>query len=121
MWRAGTAMTVHYYTQPLPNPLSVHAHRLPRVAHRAACVGTFVVEILLPLGAFMPLRILRLVTCASFIGLNLAINLTVRPQRARVNPTQTPPLPTSARSPIGETIIQRSQHDPSTLHGAAWP
>ena len=76
MWRAGTAMEVHYWVQPLPNPLSAWAHRLPRTAHRAAVLGTFTVEILLPLGTFVPLRSVRLITCAAFLALNGAINLT---------------------------------------------
>ena len=59
MWRGGTAMEVHYWTQPLPNPLSRHAHWLPPAMHRLACAATLVVELVLPLLGALPLRAAR--------------------------------------------------------------
>ena len=76
MWRAGSAMEVHYWTQPLPNPLSRAAHRLPPAAHRLACVGTLAVEVVLPAAGAMPLRLARAVACAGFVAINVCINLT---------------------------------------------
>lgn len=76
MWRAGTAMSVHHWTQPLPNPLSARAHRLPRLVHRASVVGTLIVEIVLPTLSLIPYQPLRLLACIGFTGLNAAINLT---------------------------------------------
>ena len=76
MWRAGTAMQSHYYTQPLPNPMSIVAHRLPAALHRLTCRATFFVEIALPLVGALPLQAARLLACAGFVGINVAINLT---------------------------------------------
>ena len=76
MWRAGTAMDVHYWTQPLPNPLSSVMHHLPPVLHRLACVGTLIIEILLPALGALPLQSARAVACAGFLGINVAINLS---------------------------------------------
>lgn len=76
MWRDRTAMSVHYWTQPLPNPLSRWAHRLPPSCHQASVLGTFLVEIALPVASFVGVRPLRLLACACFLGINAAINLT---------------------------------------------
>ena len=78
MWRAGTAMEVHYWTQPLPNPLSSTAHRLPKTAHRLACLGTFAVEVGLPILGGLPMlpKLARLLAFSGFVGINLAINLS---------------------------------------------
>ena len=65
-----------YFTQPLPNPLSGWAHRLPAVAHRAAVLGTLLIEIVMPLCAYLPHRTARYLTCASFVGLHAVINLS---------------------------------------------
>ena len=76
MWRAGTAMEVHYWTQPLPNPLSAWAHHLPRVTHRLAVLGTLAVELVLPTLSYARLWPARLFAFVGFVGLNCAINLT---------------------------------------------
>ncbi len=47
-WRKFTALDVHYFTQPLPNPLSWYAHHQPRWLSRATCFLTLFIEIVLP-------------------------------------------------------------------------
>ena len=81
MWTDGTAMTVHYFTQPLPNRWSYYAHHMPLWFHRFSVVSTFVVEILLPYLIFLPslhpgLSNLRYIAWFGFNSLNLAINTT---------------------------------------------
>ena len=44
-WRDATALTYHYFTQPLPTRLGWFAHQLPRAFHEAACHGMFAVEL----------------------------------------------------------------------------
>jgi hypothetical protein len=74
MWQELSSMTVHYYTQPLPNRLSYYAHHLPLCVHQLSVVGTFVVEIIMPYLIFVPHC--RYVAWFSFNALNLAINTT---------------------------------------------
>lgn len=47
-WRDLTALQFHYWTQPLPNPLSPFVHALPDWSHLLATLLTFVVELILP-------------------------------------------------------------------------
>lgn len=47
-WRDGTALMYHYWTQPLPNPLSMTFHRLPAWFHQVSVGLMFAVELLLP-------------------------------------------------------------------------
>ena len=77
MWRAGTAMEC-VQTQQLPNPLSSTAHRLPKTAHRLACLGTYAVEVGLPILRGLPMlpKLARLLAFSGFVGINLAINLS---------------------------------------------
>ena len=53
-WRRLRCMDFHHETQPLPNPLSWFAHRLPRGWHRLETVGNFVAQLVLPIGLFLP-------------------------------------------------------------------
>ena len=53
-WRQLRCMDYHHETQPMPNPLSWHAHRTPRGFHRLEAVGNFVAQLVLPFGLFMP-------------------------------------------------------------------
>jgi len=43
-WRNLTAMSFHYETQPLPNPLSWYIHYMPMWFHKFAAIATHVVE-----------------------------------------------------------------------------
>ncbi|XP_047248096.1 lipase maturation factor 2a [Girardinichthys multiradiatus] len=59
-WWGLTALTYHYETQCIPTPLAWFAHQLPVWWHKLSVVGTFVIEIPVPLLFFSPLRRLRL-------------------------------------------------------------
>ena len=74
-WRDFTALTFHYETQPLPNPLAWWAHQLPTSFHRASCVGMFVIEFVAPLLLFAP-RTLRHNAALLLAALQIAIALT---------------------------------------------
>ena len=68
-------MSFHYWTQPLPNPLSCFFHRMPQWMHRMETYATFVHECLCSLFVFAPLY-LRIIAFAGFQSLMLIINLT---------------------------------------------
>ncbi|KAK5606594.1 hypothetical protein CRENBAI_018133 [Crenichthys baileyi] len=59
-WWGLTALTYHYETQCIPTPLAWFAHQLPVWWQKLSVVGTFIIEIPLPLLFFSPLRRLRL-------------------------------------------------------------
>ncbi|XP_038562697.1 lipase maturation factor 2a [Micropterus salmoides] len=59
-WWGLTALTYHYETQCIPTSLAWFAHQLPVWWHKLSVVGTFVIEIAVPLLFFSPLRRLRL-------------------------------------------------------------
>lgn len=74
-WRDLTALTFHFETQPLPNPLAWWAHQLPESYHRAACTGLFVIELVVPLFLFAP-RALRHNAALLLASLQIIIALT---------------------------------------------
>lgn len=47
-WRDMSAMSFHYWTQPLPNPISPFMHALPLWFHKIETALTFVIELALP-------------------------------------------------------------------------
>jgi hypothetical protein len=53
-WRELRCMEFHHETQPMPNPLSWFAHRLPKGWHRFETIGNFVAQLVLPFGLFLP-------------------------------------------------------------------
>lgn len=53
-WRDLTCMDYHHETQPMPNPLSWFAHRMPRAFHRAEVVGNYVAQLGAPVLLFLP-------------------------------------------------------------------
>jgi len=53
-WRDLTCLDYHYETQPIPNPLSWFAHRLPDRFHRLETLGNHVVELAVPFLYFAP-------------------------------------------------------------------
>ncbi|XP_075246846.1 lipase maturation factor 1-like [Convolutriloba macropyga] len=69
-WRDLTAMCYHYYTQPLPNPLSPIFHALPSWFHKLCTLMTFIVEIMVPFLYFGP-------TWARLVGLIFSMGLLV--------------------------------------------
>ena len=74
-WKNGTAMAFHYWTQPLPNPLSAWMHRRPFWMHKMETYLTFVHESLCACFVFAPWY-LRIFAFAGFESLMLIINLT---------------------------------------------
>lgn len=59
-WRDFTALQYHYWTQPLPNPLSPLADRLPQLVHAGSAVFMFGAELIAPFLLFGPRRIRHL-------------------------------------------------------------
>lgn len=74
-WRGLTALRYHFWTQPLPNPLSRAAASLPHPVLDAATLATLVLEAALPL-LILAGRRGRLVTALGTWGLMGAIALT---------------------------------------------
>jgi lipase maturation factor 1 len=74
-WRDLTALTYHWWTQPLPPWTAAVMAELPGWAQRALCGGVFLLELPLPLLALGP-RPARLVAAGGLIGLQVALGLT---------------------------------------------
>ncbi len=74
-WPDLTALTWHYWTQPLPHVISVWAHRLPLLVHQVSAAGMFFVELVVPLLIFMPRR-LRHLAVWPLVGLQVVIGAT---------------------------------------------
>lgn len=74
-WRDYTALDWHFYTQPLPNPLSWYLANAPEWTRQALTGGTLVVELFLPFLIFLPRR-LRQIAAVGFIALELMIAVT---------------------------------------------
>ncbi|MCP2030975.1 hypothetical protein L1277_001066 [Okibacterium sp. HSC-33S16] len=53
-WRDLTALTYHHETQPMPNPLSWYAHRLPRWFHKCEVLGSHFSQLIVPFFLFAP-------------------------------------------------------------------
>jgi hypothetical protein len=53
-WRDLTCLYYHHETQPLPNPLSVYFHRLPKSMLRGGVAFSHFVQVVAPFGLFMP-------------------------------------------------------------------
>lgn len=47
-WRDLTALSYHYWTQPLPNPISPFMNAMPLWFHRISAAGTFAIELVAP-------------------------------------------------------------------------
>lgn len=74
-WRDFTALDWHFYTQPLPNPLSWYMQNSPEWVRESLTAGTLAVELFLPVLIFLP-RGLRQVAAFAFIALELMIGAT---------------------------------------------
>jgi len=74
-WRDYTALDWHFFTQPLPNPLSWYLHNGPEWLRHFLTGGTLFVELFLPFLIFMPRKLRQFAACA-FIALELMIGLT---------------------------------------------
>jgi lipase maturation factor 1 len=53
-WKSLTALNYHYYTQPIPNPLSWFFHNLPQWFQKFSCGWMLFVEIVVPFSLFLP-------------------------------------------------------------------
>lgn len=71
-WPAGTAMTFHYFTQPLPTWIAWWAHQLPDWMQKASLWPMYFVELLLPIFVCFGARG-RLIAALGFVGLMLLI------------------------------------------------
>jgi hypothetical protein len=74
-WGDGSALSFHYWTQPLPGPLAWYAEQLPGWMHWLSCKLLFAIELVLPFGVFGP-RIARRSAAAGIAFLMLLIALT---------------------------------------------
>jgi hypothetical protein len=53
-WRDLTALYYHHETQPIPNRFSWWFHHLPKPLHKLEVVGNHVVQLVVPVGLFLP-------------------------------------------------------------------
>ncbi|HEY2381863.1 MAG TPA: lipase maturation factor family protein [Terriglobia bacterium] len=74
-WRNLTALTYHYWTQPLPTPLAWYANLLPVFLQKVSVIGVFLVELIAPFLFFAGKR-LRTIAALMAIALQLLIALT---------------------------------------------
>lgn len=74
-WADWSALTYHYWTQPLPNALSWWAHHLPDTLHVLAVGAMFLAELVLPVGIVLG-RWGRRVFFAGTVALMLGLALT---------------------------------------------
>lgn len=74
-WTDLTAMTYHYWTQPLPTPLAWYAAKLPPSVHGLTTFLVLVVEVAVPVLIFAPRRY-RLGAAYVLAGFQVAIILT---------------------------------------------
>jgi predicted DCC family thiol-disulfide oxidoreductase YuxK len=74
-WRSFRAMTYHYFTQPIPNPVAWYAQQLPGCFQQWSTAAVLVIELVTPFLIFLPRR-LRLAGAACLIGLQVLILLT---------------------------------------------
>ena len=75
-WANLTALTYHYYTQPLPTPLAWYFHQLPLQFQQLSGVVLFAIELGAPLLIFVPWRRLRFAGAGAMIFLQILILLT---------------------------------------------
>ncbi|MCB9678669.1 MAG: lipase maturation factor family protein [Alphaproteobacteria bacterium] len=68
-WRDGTALAYHYWTQPIPNPLSWRFHHLPAWWHHVETWLTLIIEIPLPFAIFAG----RMGRRVAFVGFTLVL------------------------------------------------
>lgn len=74
-WRDGTALTYHFWTQPIPSWTSYYVHQLPEFVLWLGTHATMVVELAIPFLLFGPRRLRRFAVYA-FIGLQATIMAT---------------------------------------------
>jgi hypothetical protein len=75
-WADLSAMTYHFETQPIPNPLAWFIHQLPQPLLKLSTIFTFVIELLLPFALLSPQPKVRLTASLGFFSLMIFIALT---------------------------------------------
>jgi len=75
-WADLSAMTYHFETQPIPNPLAWFIHQLPHPLLKLSTLFTFVIELLLPFTLLFPQPKVRLTASLGFLSLMLLIAVT---------------------------------------------
>ena len=75
-WANLSAMTYHFETQPIPNPIAWFIHQLPPILLKLSTIFTFVIELLLPFALLFPQPKVRLTTSLGFLSLMLLIGFT---------------------------------------------
>lgn len=71
-WQKLTALDYHYFTQPIPNPLSWLIDKLPTIIDKASILIMFAIELLCPFLIFAKARA-RLIAFYAFVLLQLLI------------------------------------------------
>ena len=75
-WPNLSAMTYHFETQPIPNPLSWFIHQLPTPLLHLSTLFTLLIELLLPFALLLPQAKARLTVSLGFLSLMLLITFT---------------------------------------------
>jgi hypothetical protein len=77
-WAGWTALTYHYWTQPLPAWTSWYASQLPAAVHFWSVPPMLAIELVVPFAIVLPARFrtTRLIACALMILLQVAIGTT---------------------------------------------
>ncbi|MEE2923389.1 MAG: lipase maturation factor family protein [bacterium] len=75
-WLDLTALKYHFFTQPIPGPLSSWLHKLPESLLTFACATTFYLELLVPLALLIPSKSLRHMAAMQLIGLQILFMLS---------------------------------------------
>lgn len=71
-WRDFTALTYHYFTQPIPNPVAYYFNFLPLWFHKISCLFMFFIELITPLFVFSK-RKLRIISFVFLLALQVMI------------------------------------------------
>ncbi len=74
-WRSGTALLVHFQTQPIPSPVAWYAHQLPAWFLIGSCFLTLAIELVMPFFGLGPRR-MRVFALPWLIGLQVLIMIT---------------------------------------------
>ena len=77
-WADWTALTYHYWTQPIPAWTSWYAHHLPDWLHSASVGGMFFIELIVPFAILVPPRFcrVRVAACGLLCLLQVVIGAT---------------------------------------------
>ena len=75
-WRDLTALTYHYWTQPLPTWLAWYANLLPLWTQKFSCTAMFLIEFVAPFMLWVPRASVQRTGAFAIIGLMVLIALT---------------------------------------------